>query len=699
MNKKIFSGKQFFQMFKQLKTVGIIFTVIFAFAMAVVPITNMANIKQSIEMYGSSVTLPYVVNITNNMSMIVFTFVIYTPLLTLMCWNFLTKRNASDFYQSLPYTRVCTFLTHSCAIVVWQLITLAVAGIVSAVTYSALSDYFIVDYGTMAHTLFNVFGCNLLCMMAITLACTLTGNLFSNVIVSGMIIFLPRIMIMMVSDVMADLLPVLSSDHMFSILGKEYNILVESVLIAIGMSSGNFTKLFVSNTGAAYTIILALIYFAVSCFLFYKRKSETAGNGASSKKGQAVIRIIIGFVISFFGVVGVLTECVRDSLTADTLVGLIVCIMFAAGFMITYEAINIKSITGALKTFPSVLVAVLLSVAVSGGMYVAVKKNENFNPSAEQINSFTMKESSRGISYSQYENYFTDFISEIPISSDKAEEIFAKVLRDNIDNMGLEVDTDSRYIYMNKRSCYTIGFNMKSGTTYRNVYLTNAQIDEVMNELKNVAQYKEAMLDLPDAEDASVTISGRTEFTLDQAKDIYETLKAESREISFEKWYNATRAGADMKSDYSTSVALTFTKNGTMYTAQICINEDMPKTYEKYIKYVNANGYDNELIAGLTKCLNRFIAGENLKEENFYISIQERDPETDSYSYYNVLEYISSVDNGKEVLSNVVERINRKDAGEKVDFTKPYIVISYHEYDNDGYRSAAPLELIVPVEK
>ncbi|MDO5403640.1 MAG: hypothetical protein Q4F11_09405, partial [Eubacteriales bacterium] len=590
MNKKIFNRKQFSLIFKQLRTVGIIFTIIFALIMILIPVTGVASIKESIEVYGNDVTLPYVVRITNEMSILLLTFVIYTPLLTLMCWNFLTKRNASDFYHSLPYTRVCTYLTHSAAIIAWQLITLVIAGAVSAAAYGVLSDYFIVDYGSMLHMLLNVFGCNLLCMAGITLACTLTGNLFSNVVVSGMIIFLPRFMIMMVSNVMSGMLPVLSSEHMFSIMGKEYNTLVSCVFMVLGIENGSFSNLIMSDSGAVYTVVLALIYLFISGVLFYRRKSETAGNAASGRLSQAIIRIIIGFVISFFGIIGMITSYVRGTLDANDIIGLMLSVIFAAGAMIGFEAINIKSVTGALRTFPSIFAAIVLSVAAGGAMYGTVLFAEKYQPEVEDIRSFTMKESGHDMMYSEYENYFTDFVSQISISSDKVEKIFLDALKENVENIGISSGNSSVYSYMNRRVCYTVGFNEGIGTTYRNIYLTKDKAVEIMKELKDIPEYKDAMLDLPDADDVSVTMSTETVFTKEQTKDIYECMRAESSEIPFEKWYNATCSNEDMYSNSSPQIYITFTKNGNMYSAQIRIDEDLPKTFAKYAGYVNSNG-------------------------------------------------------------------------------------------------------------
>lgn len=691
MNKKIFNGKQFVQSFWQIKTVGIVFTLLFTFIMFITPVSGMLRLKESIEVYGNTVTLPYVVNVTSEMTLLVLTFILYTPLITLMCWNFMTKRNASDFYQSLPYTRVCTYLTHAAAVVAWLLITIVLSGAVSAVTYSVLSDYFIVDFGAMVHTLLSIFACNLLCMAAITLACTITGNLFSNVIVSGLIIFLPRIMAIVVSNVMADILPILSSEKMFSFLGTGHNILVDLVFDILGIASGSVSTLLLSNQGLAYTLVLTLIYLILAGLMFRIRKSETAGNGACSRIVQAIIRVIIGFVICFFAVLGVISSYTRDRISVDLVISVLICFIIAAGAMMLYEAINVKSVKGAIKSVPSVLIAYVLSIVAGLGVYGILGQIEKFTPSAEEITSVTMKESNDWYSYSEYEDYFTDYVSEIKIDSDTVEKIFCDVLKDNIENIGLDGSSENVYSYMSRRTRYTVGFNSGNSTTYRNVYLTNEQLTEITSKLQSVDNYRDAMLELPKAKDASVTLNSRVQLTDKQVNELYESLLAESREISFSDWYALTQTTDEC------SVAAVFTREGRVYSAVINIDERLPKTYTKYIEFINSYAYESSIIDNMVKYLNGYIDGENYIQDDFYLRMEIINPGTEAAEYYTVDEYVKTGADAKEILKNAVNTISQKDAYKDVDFSKKYIKFSYSEYTQKDYFEEKFIEVIVPI--
>lgn len=691
MNKKIFNWKQFVQSFWQLKTVGIVFTLLFAFVTFITPVSGMLNLKESIEIYGNTITFPYVVNITSELGLFVLTFVIYTPLITLMCWNFMTKRNASDFYQSLPYTRVCTYLTHAAAVIAWLLITIALSGAVGAVTYSVLSDYFIVDFGTMIHTLFSFFVCNLLCMAAITLACTITGNLFSNVIVSGLIIFLPRIMAMVVSNVMADILPVLSSDKMFAFFGTGHNMLLDLVFDILGIANGNVSTLLLSYHGLVYTLVLALIYLILAGLMFCIRKSETAGKGACSRIVQATIRVIIGFVICFFVVLSVLSTYINGRISADMVISVIICFIIAAGAMMLYEAINVKSVKGAIKSIPSVLIAYVLSIVAGLGVYGILCQIEKFTPTADRITSITMKEKKDWYSYSAYESYFTDYISEIKIDSDEVEKIFCDVLKDNIENIGLNGSVEEPYRYTGRRTCYTVGFNSGNKTTYRNVFLTNEQITEVTTKLQSVESFKNAMLDLPKAKDASVEINSGVQFTKKQIDELYECMLSESKEIAFSDWYALTQT-MDLY-----SVSITFSRDGRVYSAVINIDERLPKTFAKYIEFTNSYAYESSIIDNMVKYLNGYIDGKNYTQDDFYLSMRILGPDAEAQEYYSIYDYVNMGAYAKEILKNAVNTISQKDADKNIDISKKYIKFSYSEYTQKDYFDEQYIEVFVPV--
>ncbi|MDD3239965.1 MAG: hypothetical protein PHW47_07780 [Lachnospira sp.] len=689
MNKKIFNGKQFFQSWKQLKSVGIIFTLLLAVMMVVMPVSEMMSLKRNMELMGEgAVNLPYVVDVVSQATILIVTFILYTPLLTLMGWNFLTKRNASDFYQSQPYTRTCTYLTHAAAVIAWQVITLVVAGGMGAIAYAACSNYLLVDFGTMLHVVINIFACNLLCMAAITLACGLTGTIFSNICVTGLIIFLPRLLVKVVAVAAQGIVPVLSSENMYSVLGSDYNMLTEVIFRAMGIPhGGSFRELFISNTALVYTLILSVVYLIAAWFLFKKRRSETAGNSACSKQVQLIIRIVIGFVVSYIGVLGVSSAYRKGEMTGGDVMTLIVCFIVSLTMVMVYEGINTKSVNGAVKSIPSGILAIVISLIAGAVTYGLVIQTEKYQPSEADLDCVVMKANNYSYGYSEYDDYFDSYVSGIAIKNDIIEKILCDTLKDNIANI-TENGHSMDYNYINRRSEYTVGYHKGASTTYRTIYLTNSDVEKISAELVKVDSYKTAMLDLPEAKDASIQLNGiYVTTTAEQKAELYNTLLEESKEIAFVDWCSVVQD----ETRENGMISVVFSKEGTVYSANISISSKMPKTFAMFIRMTNKNVFESKN-ATLESCIQALSSTKAQNAVNNKTDIVEEsvvltfyDPQSDYVrAYYGLSDYMQ-VKNAEETLEKIAVELKKKNADHLIDITKPYIRVSYSGYEGNDY--------------
>lgn len=98
------------------------------------------------------------------------------------------------------------------------------------ICYHIFSKYFIVDYSTTFHVYAAEFLCALLCSAAIALACSVTGNIFSNICLSGIIIFLPRFILILVNSTVSNIYAAASSTHFMPLLDNSYNMLTGQFL-------------------------------------------------------------------------------------------------------------------------------------------------------------------------------------------------------------------------------------------------------------------------------------------------------------------------------------------------------------------------------------------------------------------------------------------------------------------------------------
>ncbi|HAC03289.1 MAG TPA: hypothetical protein DCE63_04945, partial [Eubacterium sp.] len=314
-NRNIFSVKLFWQSFLQLKIIGIISTAIMICITALpiimdgIYIKNMikANknaVASGVSIANSSFDYTSIVSPVSSASYLLIVIALITPVLCLYAWFFLNKRSTSDFYHSLSYKRQNLFLSRFAAITAWQIIIMLSTYVTGFICYHIFSKYFIVDYSTTFHVYAAEFLCALLCSAAIALACSVTGNIFSNICLSGIIIFLPRFILILVNSTVSNIYAAASSTHFMPLLDNSYNMLTGqflSIFEPVNFSSDNLSNMLLSGVSNTYTLILAIIYAVIACALFTIRKSETAGKPALSWKLQFAIRCVIGFTISVFG--------------------------------------------------------------------------------------------------------------------------------------------------------------------------------------------------------------------------------------------------------------------------------------------------------------------------------------------------------------------------------------------------------------
>ena len=237
----------------------------------------------------------------------------------MIVWSFLNKRSSSDFYHSIPYTRLCIYLSKTAAILTWIAGILVVSYVSQAVLFMANRQYFNVDYATMFRMYLSIFICSLFMHGNYKCINIHYRNILSNICVTGLIMFLPRFIALMVTK-----LTVFHGEtYMISnsgvgLLDSSNNMIVGWVFSVFDIYNGpsGIADMVLSLTSNLYTLVLALIYIALGALLFVKRKSETAGKAANGKVLPMIIRTLIGFLIAFIGVMIAYTSIDNDETIA-----------------------------------------------------------------------------------------------------------------------------------------------------------------------------------------------------------------------------------------------------------------------------------------------------------------------------------------------------------------------------------------------
>ncbi len=684
-NKKIFSVNLFWQSFKQLKAIGIACTVILFF-MSVFPIVERAIII-STEMSRQGLEsafldqYPTIVNVVGENSYLAITFIIFTPLLALNCWKFLNKRSTSDFYHSLPYKRICLFLSKLAAVFAWLLVMYLISGAGNMASFAIFSKYFIVDYSVIFRMYVSMFICCILCVGAISLACSFTGNILTNVCMTGIILFLPRMLLYIISGAVESSVYVISAEHFVPIFGNSANMITHIVFdVMFGMenSSAVLQKMVFSPVSNIYTLVLGLIYIAVGAVLFITRKSECAGKAAIGRASRFFVRTVLCFSICAVMVLPVF--CSKQN---DMILYIIFSFVIAGVAIIIYECIQSKNIKGVVACLPAMAVSYAVTIIIGVVVNVGAAGILEYNPKLEDVDYITLEQPSNGYSYDQGINYFKSITSGIKIEDKKIINEVCKAVESNIKLV--KEDKINSILYVNSSKQYkAYNVYIKDGVVghHRKVYLSPDAVEVITQNMQNVESYKEAYLNLPDAD--SVELQYTDNISKEQKKVIYNTLLEEVKTIKFADWYDNVN-----RDSYAMSVDITFSRNGYVYNATIPLSEKLPKTSAALLGAVNESAAaDNEMLDALLNKLQQAKEGKLVLSESSYesigIEVRKQSYSEEEYIYRSMEDYVSeNPDTAPEIIDKLINSVKNKNYGKNIDMNRAYVKIYYYYEEID----------------
>lgn len=667
-NKKIFSFHMFLQTLKQTRLAGFIMMVAITL-ISVVPVIS--SIKY-LEEYNQ---ISNVSGVSDNYSLVL-VFVLVVPVISFIIWSFLNRRSSSDFYHSIPYTRLCIYLSKTAAILTWIVGILVVSYASQAVLFIANKKHFNVDYAIMFRMYLAIFICSLLCMAIINVAASITGNILSNICVTGLIMFLPRFILVMITEMTVyHGETYMISNSGVGLLDSSNNMIIGWVFSVLGMNNGSsgITDMVLSVASNLYTLVLALIYIVLGAVLFVKRKSETAGKAANGKVLPMIIRTLIGFTIAFIAVVMAYTN--EDS---DVTVAVVVLFIVSALVVFVYECIVSKKMNVIKQCVPSILLGYVLAAVIGTGANSFGKYEASYEPDDSKLSYVSIETLDNYVSSDN--EYFKAISSKVKFTDDEilkfVSEKFVSYKEKCISNGVHNYTRTGRGAV----TSYKIGFRQNGVTHYRKVTLTDSDAQKLAGLLKKDENLVKLYMDLPDSGKVTITgLSGNLEDA--DTKEIYKTITSEVKEIGFEKWYqivNSSDSGAFL-------MAAQFSKAGVPYDLILPISKNMPKSYNKYISARNAYAIKNneKELARMSEILKMYAAGDksyqNRSEiaEDLTLVIVYNDERTwiSPSSYIN-----TDSEKAQKVLKALAESIDKKDFNKEVNADNPIVVVNYSNY-------------------
>lgn len=459
-NKKIFSLSLCKEGVRQLRVFGLVTLVLYVAIAFLVPFDYAVHFHLKNDVY----------TLTDYASHLYAIFMLVAPCFTLYLFSFLLKRNASDFFHSIPHKKICLFNSFFMAIVAWIFIidfgTLAVSMLFSKIFIAGISF----NHFNIIMTCLGIFIASITVCAGVLIAVSITGNLLSNIVVSGLILIAPKLFVEFFLEAVQYLTyQVFDKESFMPVLTGRYN-LVTSFMSEMDVENMH------NVIYQLYTFILFVIMYAIALFLFNKRKSEVAGNAASNHILQSVYRIFFTMILCLMPI-GMIVE--NESSAYPVSLYVIILILY-----FVYEIVTTKSVRKLYKIVPGIVVVVILNIALVVGIRMTVDNILEYKPEVKNISAV----------YLEQGRYYGHFYG-------RAEYDFRVEDEDGIKTVCKALDETIRHKGNNWVDAYSfrVCFEEKGGEKYyRNIEIKSSDVKDI---IKNaVVENKEYLADLPDAD-------------------------------------------------------------------------------------------------------------------------------------------------------------------------------------------------------
>ena len=306
----------------------------------------------------------------------------------LLLFNFLNSRKKSDYYHALTARRETLILSFAAAIYTWLIATVALALALGAMLFSFAGAELT---GTQLSSAVLSFFPSILYAVAVTLlAMSLSGTLFTNLVLGNLLLWMPLLVSSLFSEGVSSLVPALPyGEASFFGLSLGVTLFGDMLLVTEFTWGGEWT--FASGlANAAWTIFLAVAMFAAAVFFFVRRKSEMAGNSASSSRMQALYRVAVALPPLMVAAVFAPLDILRfgggsPQAGIENAFAVVATMIIALLLIATFELISTKTWRNLLKVPLSFGIALLLAIVFAGFVWAVAAYEANFTPRAENI--------------------------------------------------------------------------------------------------------------------------------------------------------------------------------------------------------------------------------------------------------------------------------------------------------------------------
>lgn len=579
MKTKIIDRELYREGIRQLRVMGIVLLVLLALTAVLIPIGNVISLNNQAEIYGEAVEQLRTNYLDLNPLMLsIFTFA--APLLTLKLFYFLDKREASDFYHAIPQTRKCLYISFLAALISWILILILVPGLLMIGICSVFSRYIWLDVSSVLVLSWHYLAAGLLVMAAVVFAMSLTGTLFTNIVVAGLVIFLPRLLLSVLTMSVNRLLPYVADTYQAGFLDYRINIISGTVF---GVLWGDASVSLYSTRAGIYTLVLSMVYLLLAGKFFCHRRSESAGMAAISKRLQMVFRLTVAFVICLIPLNSLFDYLVGDQgFSSWDLFQIFVSYLIAVLGYLLYELIATRKWRNLLSSLPGLGILAAINIVMLFAMYGYYQYESGICPEADEISyvrilpedGYSVMFAADSYGAGETLDYFRTAESRVELRDPEVKAVVAKALADNIDYYA-ESEPNGNQLVMDSSQRRTIEIHTGIRTVYRILWLKKSDMAVIYNALKGDEGVRSSYQQLP-ALEAKEGFQINGTLNAECMEQVYEALCGEISSLNFEEVYDIF---TDDNYSYSNPwIQVSFYEGQQRYSLSLPISEKLPKT-------------------------------------------------------------------------------------------------------------------------
>ena len=663
MKKTWFDARLYREGLRQLRVIGILSFVVMALGAILVPVGEAISYSSQIAVQTAQAGAefnPKILTLMRVHPLLMLGFPVLAPIMSLYLFHFLDGRNSSDFYHVIPQTRNCLFLSLTAALLTWLIAILWGSTAICLITCKLLGKYLVLTTASVPALVFTMTAASFLVAASVLLAVSITGTLFTNIVVSLLVIFLPRAVMLVMSICLSSAMPYVSDTHLFPLMDYSWNVITG---IMFGLFTGVSEQVIYSYSAGAYTLILAVLYGILARFMFVRRKSEAAGQAAPSRKMQTVFRLAVSMTICLIPIGIIFSLITSEDVTGFSLFGVAILYLIAVLAYFVYELIATRKLRNLAAAVPGLGILAALNVVFIFGMFGIYRYTEGQQPAPDEISYVTLQARSDSAivaySYDSSEiNYFDAYLEEIRLDSPEIRKLVSERLSETIRYYtdGYEGGI-SGFFGSNNVEVQLVAIKNGSRTLYRNIFVTEADRKLIMEEYKEKEAVRQLFGSLPENDRKTTTILSLGRLTDAAAGRVYDVLREEVSQMEFDEWYTLVKG---MENEGETTIVdrvmMQTYKDNQLLTCMLPISTKMPQAFAQHVKESQAvNQEDLGSIAErlkkqeavVTDCyVNGFEQGVNRFYTNLSFSINPYEEEDESE---NQKEWKESRDCGQEL--------------------------------------------------